>query len=228
MMRSAGRCVTTLPQPANGAYTVVGVVRDLRSSLFVAPAPELYISALQRPLVSIQLMVRSSVDPASLSKMLRGAVAAVDREQPISDVVPMATLVWESTEYVRFRAALLTAFAIVAIGLAASGIAAVVMRAVVSRTRELGIRAAIGATPSQLVILVLRDLGLPTVAGVSAGLLASYAIAYTVLRFLFVEPLEPGLSTVAVTAVVAVALLAAWLPARRILRLDPVAALRAD
>ena len=138
---------------------------------------------------------------------------------------------WDGAADVRLQASLLTAFGVLAALLAASGILAVVMYSVARRTREIGMRMAVGASSSQIVALFVREMNLPLLGGLAAGFLGVYNIA-TLLRqqgLLFeVRRFEPGLYASVTLAFLVVAVAAAWIPARRAAVIQPMAALRGD
>lgn len=161
----------------------------------------------------------------------RRSILSEDPETAIGGVSTAIGLIWNGTAYTRFHAVLVTTFGVFAALLACSGILAVVMYTVAGRTREIGVRIAIGAAPRQVVMLLVREMTFPTVAGLAAGLLAIYNLAYLLQRqgVLFeVRQFDPGLYAAVTVSLLALALVAAWLPARRASRVDPMVALRAE
>jgi putative ABC transport system permease protein len=143
----------------------------------------------------------------------------------------MSGLVWEETAYTRFHAVLLTAFGVFGALLAASGILAVVMYTVARRTREIGIRIAIGAAPRQVVRLLVREMTRPLVAGLGAGLVGVYNVASLLQRqgVLFeVNRFDPAVYAALTAGLSGLAIVAAWLPARRAARIEPLVALRSE
>jgi ABC-type antimicrobial peptide transport system permease subunit len=160
---------------------------------------------------------------------LEGDRCSQNRRFPNStDVTSVDALVWEATAYSRFRASVLSVLALFAVGLAVTGILGVVSHAVVARTREIGIRGAIGARPIQLVVLIMRDMASATALGVAAGLVATRALSHWLSRFLGGPELGPAPYVTAALALIVVSALASWLPARRAARIDPILALRAE
>jgi ABC-type antimicrobial peptide transport system permease subunit len=140
-------------------------------------------------------------------------------------------LVWEGTAYTRFHAALLTIFGVCAALLASSGILAVVMYTVARRTREIGIRIAVGAAPRQIVTLFLREMTPSLGAGLAAGLLAIYNLSYLLERqgMLFeVKQFDPALYLAVTLALSVLAVVAVWLPARHAGRVEPMVALKTE
>ena len=161
-------------------YTVVGVVRDFRASIRRDPQPEVYLASTQIA-SRLKLVVRSTLPPDTVAARIREAIVSEDPEIPLAGISTVNGLVWEGTAYTRFHAALLTAFGVFAALLASSGILAVVMYTVARRTREMGIRIAIGAAPRQISMLLVREM--PAVAGgLSAGLLAIYNLSRLLQR----------------------------------------------
>jgi predicted permease len=211
-------------------YQVVGIARDFRPSARRDPQPEVYLSSTQN-VTRLKVVVRSTLSPATVAARIRGVIASEDPEIPLSGISTAGGLLWESNSYARFHAALLTVFGVFAALLATSGILAVVMYAVARRTREIGVRIAIGATPRQVVMLFVRETIRPLVGGLLAGLLLIHNLATLLQRqgVLFeVRPFDPGLYGLVTVALSVVALVAAWLPARRAGRVDPMVALRSE
>ena len=209
---------------------VVGVVGDVRlTSLDTAARHTLYWSQEQVPNSFMTLMVRASGRPESLIPAVRSVVAALDPELPPGRFRSLEEIVEGSLERQRFLLRLLAAFAVVAMLLAAVGVYGVMSYAVIERVPEVGVRLAVGASPGDIVRLVLRDglaLGL---AGVAIGTVAAAAAAGALRSLLFeVAPRDP-LSLGAVACLLLLATLtAAWLPARRASRVDPIKALRVE
>jgi putative ABC transport system permease protein len=209
---------------------VVGVVGDVRlAELGTAARSTLYWPQDQVPNNFMTLMVRTSGPPQALAAPVRGALAALDPELPPGPMRPLTDVVAGSIERQRFLLRLLAAFALAALLLAGVGVYGVMSYAVVERVPEVGVRLAVGASPGDIVRLILRDglaLGL---AGVALGLVAAAAGAGVLRSLLFeVAPRDP-VSLAVVAAVLLVATMAAaWLPARRAARTDPIKALRAD
>jgi predicted permease len=209
---------------------VVGVVGDVRlTSLDTAARHTLYWSQEQLPNSFMTLMVRASGAPESLIPAVRSVVAALDPELPPGRFRSLEEIVEGSLERQRFLLRLLAAFAIVAILLAAVGVYGVMSYAVIERVPEVGVRLAIGASPRDIVRLVLRDGLVLGLAGVAIGMVAAAAGAGALRSLLFeVAPRDP-VSLGAVSCLLLLATLtAAWLPARRASRVDPIKALRVE
>jgi len=174
-------------------------------------------------------VVKTTTPPASLVAAVRQEVYAIDPNLPLASVGSLEQIVSESISQQRFYMLLLTAFASVALVLAAVGIFGVLSYAVSQRTREIGIRMALGAHGRSVIRLIVRDAMVLVGCGVAAGLSLSLLLSRAMTTMLFaIAPRDPATyATVSVTLAV-VALFASWLPARRATRVDPIVALRAD
>lgn len=209
--------------------TVVGVVPTARyGSLREDPTPFLYLPFLQTP-HAVKVHVRTRGDPAALIPEVRRVVHDVDPDLPITTLQPMRKLMAASLLPQRVGASILTLFAVLALALAAVGLYGVLAYVVSRRTRELGIRMALGADRGMILRLVIRrGLGI-TAVGLVLGLGLSALFGRIASRFLFgVSPVDP-VAFGGVSAVLALAaLLASWLPARRAASVEPAAALREE
>jgi predicted permease len=212
------------------AIEIIGVVGDVRhAGLSRDPAPEMYLSHLQEPQAELHLLVRSAGDRAAVSAMLVAQIRTIDRDLPLPSVTPMEDVVRRSIGRPRFDAVLLASFAGVALLLSAIGIYGVTSYGVAQRTREIGIRAALGASRGDVLGLVLGRAVRLTMLGIGAGLAAALALTQ-VLSSLLYGVQTTDLATFAGVAMMlmAVALVASYLPARRALGIDPLRALRAE
>lgn len=175
------------------------------------------------------LVVRTSGDPTLLIPAIRNAIWSVDKDQPIVRVATMDTLVAESGAQRHFALVLFEAFALVGLLLAATGIYGVLSGSVTERTREIGVRAALGASPAAILGLVLRQgmnlAGMGIVIGLAGALIASRAL--TTLLF-GVSGRDPATYAEVAAALLAVAAFACWIPARRAAKVDPAITLRAE
>ena len=208
---------------------IVGIIRDTRSSGADTRArPELYEPFAQTPSPMLSLIVRSAspADPR-LRKAMADAVAAVDPLQVADRIMPLADLLDDRVATWRFGAWLLGAFAAIAILLAAIGLAASIAWWVSQRTREIGVRMALGADPGRVARLVLRQgLGL-VAAGIVLGLAGAAASTRVLEGWLFgVTPLDRPTFAACAAGMLVVAALASYLPVRRATRIDPLVALR--
>jgi predicted permease len=207
---------------------VVGVVGDVRfGTLDSLPVPDVYLSYYQSPRGRMMMFVRAAGDPRTLVGAARREIAALAPGVPLYDVRPMRERVSEAMGYARFSAILLAAFAAVALALAALGTYGVISFGVSQRTREIGVRVALGATRGDVLRLIVgQGIGLAVVGG-ALGLAGALA-ATRVLRSLLydVAPSDP-VTLVAIMALLVVAVvLASWLPARRAAGVHPAEALR--
>jgi putative ABC transport system permease protein len=212
-------------------FDIVGVIADERMTSFddVREHAVVYLSNEQDSRGFAGLIVRSSTDPASMERPLRDAIARVDKGQVVEHVRTIDELKAESWAVDRLRSGLLGVFAAIALALAAIGIFGVVSYSVVQRTQEIGIRAALGATPANLVTLVLRG-GMAWVGlGLAAGAFVSLGTTRLLASVLFgIGPADPPTLIATLTILAGVAALACYLPARRAARIDPLVALRTE
>jgi putative ABC transport system permease protein len=210
---------------------VVGVVGDVAyQPLDQRPfQPDFYTPYTQFSYASRMVLVRTSGDPAAVVNAIRTMVRSVDPDLPLFDVLTLRERLGGSWSKQRFDALLLGGFAAVALLLAASGIYGVVAYAVSQRTREMGIRLALGATPGAVLRLVVREgMALPLVGGV-AGAVAALGLTRVLRASLYgVSPTDPGVIGATLALLLLVALLACLLPGRRATRADPLEALRAE
>src|SRR3984885_5481255 len=208
--------------------TIVGVVADTRLYGLDNPARlEVYSPYRQRPSADMSLVVRSAVDPASLTSSIRAAVAAIDKDQPLFDIHTMQQLVDDSISTRRLTLVLLGIFSALAVILAAIGIYGVMAYSVALRTQEIGIRMALGAQQKDVLRLVLGQGARIAFFGVAIGLATAAALARLLSSLLFsVSSSDPFTFATVAALLVAVALLACYIPARRALRVDPIIALR--
>jgi putative ABC transport system permease protein len=189
-----------------------------------------YAPFAQHPIGFINLVVRSA-DPANaaLRDAMVAAVAAVDPTQVVDRIATYDDVIADRTATWRFGAWLLGAFAALAVVLAAVGLAASLAWQVAQRTREIGIRMALGARPSQVTRAVLMDGLLVTTAGLALGLAGAAASTRLLTSWLYgVTPLNPLAFAGSSVVLLAVAALASYIPARRAARVDPLVALRAE
>jgi putative ABC transport system permease protein len=222
----------TFDDPSDSAawMSIVGVVGDVRQGGAVSPAyPQIYVPFAQLPDRSIVVSLRSGGNPLALVAPLKRALAGVDPTLALSQVVTMEQRVASALARPRINALLLAAFAATALVLAALGIYGVIAYTVVQRTRELGIRVALGASAEAVLGMVMRQGMRPVLIGLALGLAAA-AIGSRVLRSLLYGVSETDLATYAGVAVflALVAVAASYLPARRAARSDPVQALRSE
>jgi putative ABC transport system permease protein len=209
-------------------WTIVGVIGDTKQRGLAGDImPEATASALQWPRYTMTLVLRTSVDPLSLVSAVRKQVSELDKNLPLYGVQTMDDVLSAEVASQRFNAGALAGFAGLAVLLAAVGIYGVMAYAVSQRTHEIGVRIALGAERQNVLLMVLNQGLRLALIGVGLGLVASFALTRLMSSLLFgVRPSDPETFIVVTAALVAVALAACWIPARRATRVDPVIALR--
>jgi predicted permease len=209
---------------------VVGVVSDGREKgLTAAPRPALYLPLLQEYRPDLTLHVRTATATPTLLAALRREAQSLDPQLPIYNLQTLSRQKDGSLYTERLAAALLMLFGLLALSLAAVGLYGVLSYAVAERTREMGIRTALGARPRDLLKLVVGRGILLTLVGLVIGLGAAFALTRLMQKLLFgVSPTDPLTFALIPILLAGVALLACWIPARRATRMDPLAALRHD
>lgn len=216
--------------PQHDWATIVGVVGDVRSATADAPAPdEVYRPNAQQGLVFMHFVIRTRGNPRAAMPSVRGAVRSLDQTVPIAQVRSLEDVSAASSASRRTIARLLSAFAALGLLLGATGIYGVVAYGVRRRTRELGIRSALGALQGRITTMVVGEALQMAGLGVAVGV-AGAAIATRPLHALLygVDPLSPAVYAAVACALLLVAAAAALAPARRAARVDPVVALRSD
>ncbi len=213
----------------NGPWrTVVGIVGDVRHLGLDAPAAlQLYLPEPQWVDADMTLVVRAAGDPRLLAAAVRRAIWDVDPERPISNVATMGQLMQVSEARRLLTLRLLLVFAAIAVLLAMVGIYGVLSCSVAERTREIGVRMALGAPRRRIVTLIVGSGALHVGAGLLLGTAMALAASRLLASLLFgITPQDPATYTILALLLAAVALFAAWLPARRAARLDPLTATR--
>ncbi|HYM11656.1 MAG TPA: ABC transporter permease, partial [Bryobacterales bacterium] len=214
----------------NDRAEIVGTVGNVRhGGLDETPVPDFYIPYAQSPQNYGTIFVRTGGNPLAMAAAARREIRAFNKDLPVYDIKSMRERISDSTARMRFSATLLGAFAAIALILAAVGIYGVMSYAVTQRTREIGIRIALGAAPGDVLLLVVqRGLAL-TLAGIGIGLVAALAATRVLQTLLYeVRPSDPATYAIYAVALAAVALTASFVPARRATRVDPLIALRAE
>ena len=210
--------------------TIVGIVADTRRTGYEADVrPETYMPQSQSPDVGLALLVRTSGDPMAIVPSLRAVLGEIDPLIPLESIHLLDTEVAEMTAGRRLNTTLFVVFAVIAAILAAVGIYGVIAASVEQRTRELGVRLALGATGASILRMVLVE-GLSLVAvGLAVGMIASLALSGAMARLLYdVRPTDAATLTSIAALTLIVSLAASLVPAVRALRVDPVTALRAE
>ena len=221
-----------LAQPDRPWGTVVGVVGDVKqTALGLTPPDAFYVAMGQWNWVdNVQsLVVRTRGEPTRATQSIKEAVWSVNPAVPFVRVAPMPDLLAASESRRTFALTIFAVFGLAALLLAGVGVYGVVEASVRERTREIGVRAALGAPPIRLVLLVLRQGVSLTSLGIGVGLIAVGAVTQVLVSLLFgVEPFDPLTGIGAAALLLVVALLACCAPAWRAARVDPALTLRAD
>jgi predicted permease len=219
-----------LPPDSGAAREIIGVVGDVRDvALGDAPGPMMYVPFAQSPLWGAGVIVRSSLNAAAVAAAIRRQVARIDKDLPVSDVATMNDVIDASVAQPRFRTILLALFAAMALITAATGIFGVISYSVSCRTNEIGIRVALGASRAAIFRMISRETAALTLSGVAVGVPCALAASRLVAHMLFgVSAHDPTVLAAVIAALVAVAALAAYMPVRRAVRVDPMVALRHD
>jgi len=210
---------------------VVGVVADvLPASLDAVPQPQIYtLHGSPMKMDNATLVVKTDVDPSTMAPILRQLVQQLDPRASLDQVGPLNSKISASVSEPRFTALVLGVFSILALTLAATGLSGVLSYTVAQRRREIGLRAALGATRGELMVMVLREgLGV-TAIGIALGMgLAALTVRATTTVLFGVAPLDAVAFSTAPLPLVAVAFAACLLPAWRAAAVDPAAALSAE
>src|SRR5215469_14856 len=217
-----------VPAFAAGRCQIVGIVADIKqNSLSDEPAPALYLPFTQEIMPWQTLVVRTKSDPLAMAALIRHEVAALDPEQPVARVATLDHLLEASTSQPRFRTFLLGSFAGIALLLSAVGIYGVMAYAVSRRTREIGVRMALGAHRADILTLIFSESLTLTLLGILLGLVGAYAITRVLNSLLFGVSSTDPFTFAAVTLLLCFAsLLASCIPTLRATRVDPLTALR--
>lgn len=225
-----GKKINALMEPENPFGEIIGVAGNVREwSIDREPVPTVYYSYSHLSFTSMIFMVRAERNPLSLSEPARRIIRGLDSAQPIAEIRTMDDILGENFARQRFSAWLLAGFSSVALLLAGVGIYGVLAYTVTARTRELGVRAALGADSGRIIALVLMTGARSVIGGLIIGVAGALALTGLLKSLLFrIGPRDPLTFIVVPCLLAAVALIAAYLPARRAARLDPMDALRAE
>ena len=207
---------------------IVGVVADVKHlGLDSQSRPELYVPYFKDPWPFMTIVVRGGPGSAGLANAMRNEVSVVDKDLPVPDIKTMDQLLADSVARRRFNMLLLGTFGGIALVLAAVGIYGVMSYTVTQRTREIGIRMALGATRSDVLKLVVGQGMSLALIGVGIGLAAAFALTRVLTSLLFaVGATDPATFVIISTLLAGVALAACLVPARRAMKVDPMVALR--
>jgi putative ABC transport system permease protein len=210
---------------------IVGVVARMRFHAVdeMAPLPVIYCSLAQAQRTSLTLFVRSTSGLASLQRPIRDAVASIDPAQPVYDARPMFDRVQETWGTQRLLSFLFSVFAGLALTLATIGLYGLLAYTTLKRVREIGVRLALGARPSQILTLILSHGMQLLLIGSAIGLAGAIAVSHFLQRLLFeVSGVDPRIYLEVGAVLLSATFLACWIPARRASRVDPIVVLRSE
>jgi hypothetical protein len=215
---------------SRGNVQIAGMIRNERTGGLNAPVePVVYVPLAQAPQQDVNLAVRTQIEPLAVLSGIREAVRQVDPHLPLGNVKTMEQVKQQSMLWAKQPTWVVGAFAGVAALMAALGLYGVLSNAVTQQRREIGIRMALGARPSDVVSHTLRGALLMLVVGLAAGLVGAFALTRALKSLLFeVSALDPVALAVACVLMTLVGLLAAWIPASRAAGVDPMTALREE
>jgi predicted permease len=222
------RIVFGFPPDGGAPREIVGIVGDVRDvALSQKPAAMMYVPYAQAPFWGAVLVVHSNLSVAAVADAIRRDTRAIDKDLPVTDITAMPDIVDASVAQPRFQTLLLGLFGALALILAAVGIYGVTSYSVIQRTHEIGIRMSLGAHPGQVLRLVMGQGAKLALAGIIIGAAAAFALTRLMRSLLFeVSPADPLTFAAIAALLVAVALAACYIPARRAMRVDPMTALR--
>jgi putative ABC transport system permease protein len=225
-----GKPINALMDRQNPFGEIIGVTGDVKEgSLDKEPSPTVYYNHAHLASTGMVFVVRTEGDPVSLAAPVRRVLGELDAGQPVAEVRTMEEILADTLSRQRFSTVLLASFSIGALLLAAIGIYGVLAYSVTERTREIGVRVALGAEPSRIVSLIIRMGAAVAGSGLVVGLLGALAVSNVLKSLLFgIKPQDLVTFLTVPLILLAVALVAAWLPARRAARLDPMQALRVE
>jgi putative ABC transport system permease protein len=208
---------------------VIGVVEHLRHHPSQIGVEQVYVPHPQSPMRTMALAIRSEVDERTLAGAIRSEVRQLNADQPVHGVRPYAEYFGESMAATRFALSLLALFAVMALALASVGIYGVIAYGVSQRTREIGVRLAMGATPNRILQSILGQGAMLTAAGLGLGLLGAVGLSRFLASFLYGVTATDPMTFAGIPLLLAVVALAAcYLPARRASKLEPTRALREE
>ncbi len=212
------------------AYQIVGVCRDAKyDSLRSSPPPTMYLPYRQNPVGAMFFEVRSALPSLSMAPSVHKAVAALDSGIPLANLTTQSLLMEKSIALERLFAWLCSFLALLAVLLSYIGLYGLMAYNVARRTGEIGIRMALGAQPRDVARTIVREAVMLAAAGVAAGVPVALILAQAIRGGLYgIEPSDPATLIGGIALLLTVSILAAWIPARRASRIDPLAALRCE
>ena len=216
------------PPNSNVSREIVGIVGDIRdAALSRKPEPMMYVPFAQAPLYGGEVVVRSSLSASSVAAGIRDAVRSIDKNLPVTDIESFDDALGQSISQERFHTFLLASFSAIALMLAAIGIFGVISYSASQRTREIGIRIALGAERRDILRLILGQGTRLALFGLGIGVVAAFLLTHLMSSLLYgvsaTDPVTFGSVTI---ILLAVALIACYIPARHAMHVDPVVALR--
>lgn len=213
---------------SDGSYEIVGIVGTInQNGLDAEPTPTMYVPLTQDVMATLWVVVGTDGDPGALAGTVRQVLAGIDRTLPAYSITPLATVLAESIATQRFSMLLILLFGVVALFLAAVGLYGVVAYTVSLRTREIGLRVAIGAQPRDILRLILGGGMTLAAIGVALGIVGAIAASSLVESMLFnVAPTDPVSYVGTAALLLSIAAVACYIPARRALRVDPMITLQ--
>ena len=216
------------PPNSNVSREIVGIVGDVRdAALSRKPGPMMYVPFAQAPLYGGEVVVRSSLSASSVAAGIRQAVRSIDKNLPVTDIEFLNAALGQSISQERFRTFLLGSFSAIALVLAAIGIFGVISYSAAQRTREIGIRIALGAERRDVLRLILGQGMKLVLFGLGIGAVAAFLLTRLMSSLLYsVSTTDPVTFACVTVILLAVALTASYIPARRAMRVDPIVALR--
>lgn len=209
---------------------IVGIVADVRSTgLNTPPEPDYFLPALQRPEAFTNILVRTNLTPTAMTSAVREALKSVDPDIPLLQPEALSARIAATIADRKLALVLLAGFAAIALLLASLGVFSVMAHLVAFRTSEIGIRMALGASPGQVMRMVLGYGRRLTLVGIGLGVTGAFFVSRLMQQALFgVDPADPLIYLVVTAMLLLVAEFASWVPARRATRIDPVIALRTE
>lgn len=218
------------PPRGNVSREIVGVVADIHDvSLAKNAAPMMYVPFAQAPIWGGDVVVRSRLSTAEVADAIRAETGSIDKNLPVTEVESLPAGLHESVASQRFRTLLLGVFSGVALLLAAIGVYGVVSFSVSRRTREIGVRMALGATPANIRRVIIGESARLVLLGLATGIPAALILTHSLSALLFgIKATDPITFLGVALLLILAALVAAYLPARRAMRVDPIVALRCE
>jgi putative ABC transport system permease protein len=225
---AVGRALVVDYQGGAAARQVVGVVRDARyDGPRSDPSPEIFIPHAQNPYLVMNVVVRTTIDPAGLAQSARAQALKVDPDQPVHSVTTMEQLLGDTLQQDRFAMLFVALFAVAGLLTAATGVYALLAYTVAQRRREIAVRMAIGASSFSVARLVVMESLTLALVGCVLGALGVAAVSRLARSVLFgIAPQDPVTLAATAGVLLTVVLAASWLPARRAARINPVSAMR--